>query len=29
MQRRGDVPVLNILKQFNGVKYDSKKEDVR
>jgi hypothetical protein len=28
MQRRGDVPVLNILKQYNGIKYDSEKEDV-
>lgn len=28
MQRRGNVPVLNILKQYNGVKYDARNEDV-
>jgi nuclear cap-binding protein subunit 1 len=28
MQRRGDVPVLSILKQYNGLKYDTEKEDV-
>ncbi|KAG2230494.1 hypothetical protein INT48_009869 [Thamnidium elegans] len=28
MHRRGDVPVLSILKQYNGVKYDTEKEDV-
>ena len=28
MQRRGEVPVLDILKQYNGVKYDNRKEDV-
>ncbi|CEP08839.1 hypothetical protein [Parasitella parasitica] len=28
MQRRGDVPVLNILKQYNGVNYDSEKDDL-
>lgn len=28
MQRRGDVPVLSILKQYNGVKYDAESEDV-
>lgn len=28
MQRRGNVPVLSILKQYNGVKYDTPSEDV-
>lgn len=28
MQRRGDVPVLAILKQYNGIQYDAAKEDV-
>lgn len=28
MQRRGDKPVLDILKQYNGIQYDSAKEDV-
>ncbi|KAI7896054.1 armadillo-type protein [Mucor mucedo] len=28
MQRRGNVPVLSILKQYNGIKYDAASEDV-
>ncbi|CAO0803530.1 unnamed protein product [Mucor circinelloides] len=28
MQRRGDKPVLDILKQYNGIQYDSAKEDL-
>jgi hypothetical protein len=28
MQRRGEVPLLDILQPYSGVKYDPKKEDV-
>lgn len=28
MQRRGQVPVLDILKQYNGIRYDTESQDV-
>ncbi|KAI9346679.1 armadillo-type protein [Pilaira anomala] len=28
MQRRGQVPVLDILKQYNGIRYDTERQDV-